>query len=184
MQPVDLVNLILSSLTLIAQLLIGLLLVCLIVSFKLKRKVLKFFGRHALLFAFSIALISMLGSLFFSEIAGYAPCKLCWYQRILMYPQVLILGQAFLKKDKNIADYSILLSALGAGIALYHYLLQRGAVNELMPCTTIGYSVSCTEKFIMTYGYITIPFMALSAFILILLLMILLKKSLKQKNSN
>jgi disulfide bond formation protein DsbB len=170
----------------ILTLLVELSSVVLLVSFFLKnsvtKKVLRFFTRHALFIAFLVALVSTLGSLFYSEIAHFTPCKLCWYQRILMYPQAIILGIAYSKKDSHISSYSIVLSTLGVCIALYHYLLQIGAVREILPCTTVGYSVSCAEKFVMTYGYITIPMMSLSAFLCILFLMIALRKS-KQKKS-
>ncbi len=169
---VEVVTQILSVLAIIAQVTTFTLLLALFLPGKKAKQVIQFFGRHAIVFALAIVLVSTLGSLFYSEIAGYTPCKLCWYQRILMYPQVLLLGMAFLKKDKNIVDYSILLSGIGAAIALYHYLLQRGAVSEILPCSTVGYSVSCAKTFVMTYGYITIPLMALSAFCLVVLLMI------------
>jgi disulfide bond formation protein DsbB len=165
-----------SILTLIAQVSVIIIFVSLLFKNRLTKKVISFFGGHALLLGFIVALVSMLGSLFYSEIAGYTPCKLCWYQRILIYPQVILLGIAFAKKDQQIALYSIVLSILGAGIALYHYLIQIGTIGEILPCSTVGYSVSCAEKFVMTYGYITIPMMSLSAFLLILSLMLAQEK--------
>ena len=130
-------------------------------------------ARNARILAFVVALVAMLGSLFFSEIAGFEPCKLCWYQRIVMYPMVLLLGLAIAKTDKkNIIDYCLGLSGIGAIIATYHYWLQRGG-NEFIPCSTVGYSVSCAKTFDMSYGYITIPFMALTAFLLIFSAMLL-----------
>lgn len=171
MQLVPIANQLFSGLTIIAEITGIVLFFSLLFSTTITRKVLRFFGRHATLCAFSVALVATLGSLFYSEIAGYTPCKLCWYQRILMYPQVLLFGLAYIKKDKHLTDYTSLLSFLGTGIALYHYLLQRGTIKEVIPCSTVGYSVSCAEKFVMTYGYITIPMMSLSAFLLIFLLM-------------
>ncbi|MDO8655140.1 MAG: disulfide oxidoreductase [bacterium] len=136
-----------------------------------RRNMLRFFGQHALVFSFAVALVATLGSLFYSEIAGYEPCKLCWLQRIFIYPQVLLLGMALWKKDRGIADYSIVLSAVGAVIAGYHYLLQLGVAPSL-PCAAVGYSVSCAQRFVMQFGYITIPLMAFTAFIMILLFMV------------
>lgn len=172
-------NQVFSLLAIIAQITVIALVLSLFIRNTITKKILMFFGKYAIVFAFLIALTATLGSLFYSEILGYNPCKLCWYQRILMYPQVLLLGFAYWRKDKNIVDYSIILSALGAGIAFYHYLLQRNIVQEILPCSAVGYSVSCAEKFVMTYGYITIPLMALSAFLLILILMIIKKRFLK-----
>lgn len=130
----------------------------------------RFLASRSLILSFIVALTATLGSLFYSEIAGFTPCKLCWYQRILMYPQAVMLGIAAARKDRSIILYSLALSVIGAIIAGYHYLLQIGAVDEIAPCTTVGYSVSCTETFTMTYGFITIPFMSLVAFLLIIAL--------------
>jgi disulfide bond formation protein DsbB len=131
------------------------------------KALLTFVARNALLFAFVIALTATLGSLFYSEIAGYEPCKLCWYQRILMYPQTLLLGIAWLKRDRTIRDYCLALSGLGAGLAAYHYSLQLNIVSGVS-CPVVGYSVSCSQRFAMEYGYVTIPLMALTAFLLII----------------
>ena len=177
MQLVQTVNTILGILTIIAQLSVVIIAISLVLRSKLSKKILTFFGKNALLFSFIVALVSTLGSLFYSEIAHFEPCKLCWFQRILMYPQVLLLGFAFLKRDNHIGKYAMLLSGVGGVIALYHYLLQRGIVQELVPCSAVGYSVSCSQKFVMQFGYITIPLMALSAFSLILFLFFAQKRS-------
>ena len=126
----------------------------------------KFFGDRAILFIFIISLLATGGSLFFSEVLNFTPCILCWYQRILMYPQLLMTFLALIRKEKKILPYLLLLSILGALIAGYHYL---GQVNEntTLPCQVIGYSASCTETFFLEFGYITIPMMALVAFLLI-----------------
>lgn len=167
MTMISTANLILSSLTVIGQAIIGFAVILLIIH---NEKLIRFFGKNAILFSFIVALIATLGSLFYSEIAGFEPCKLCWFQRILMYPQAFLLGMAFWKKDKSMRDYSIVLSAIGAVIAGYHYLLQIGVAPDL-PCSAVGYSVSCSQRFVMNFGYITIPMMALTAFMLILLFM-------------
>jgi disulfide bond formation protein DsbB len=176
MSMTEVLSQIFSILTIIAEIAAAIVLCSLLFPNKLTKRVVNIFGKNAVLLAFVVALVATLGSLFYSEIAGYTPCKLCWYQRILMYPQVLLLGLAYLKKDKHITDYSMVLSFLGAVIALYHYLIQRGTIKEILPCSAVGYSVSCAEKFVMTYGYITIPMISLSAFLLIFLLMKLHKR--------
>lgn len=142
---------------------------------KIKSSLRTVIAKNAIRMSFVIALISTLGSLFYSEIAGYEPCKLCWYQRILMYPLVIILGIAWKRNDKKIVDYALPLSGLGAIIAGYHYYLQLGG-NSILPCSAIGYSVSCSQRFVMSFGYITIPMMALTAFLLITLLLWSLKE--------
>ncbi|MEK7114916.1 MAG: disulfide oxidoreductase [Patescibacteria group bacterium] len=159
------VNQTLGILTIIAQIFS----ILLFIFFFTKKSLPNFLKRNILLIAFAVVLIATLGSLTYSEIIGYEPCKLCWFQRIFMYPQVILLGMALIKKDYKIASYSIILSIIGAVIAGYHYLLQLGFAPNL-PCSAIGYSVSCSQKFVMQFGYITIPMMAFSAFVLIALL--------------
>jgi hypothetical protein len=138
-------------------------------------KILIFVKKNALLLSLIVALTATLGSLFYSEIAGYAPCKLCWYQRIFMYPQVVLLGIAIWKKDIKIVNYVIPLSIIGALIASYHYYLQLG-FKEDVACAVVGYSALCSDRFFLHYGYITIPMQALTAFLLIVALSYTLKR--------
>ena len=172
MTMVSTVNLIISSLTVIGQIAISLAVIALIIRDK---KLIRFFGKNAVLVSFAVALIATLGSLFYSEIAGYQPCKLCWFQRIFMYPQVILLGIALWKKNETLAIYnSLALSAIGGMIAGYHYLLQIGIAPEL-PCAAVGYSSACSQRFVMNFGYITIPLMAFTAFALIFILFLIKK---------
>lgn len=131
-----------------------------------------FFGKHAVVFAFVVSLVAMLGSLYYSDFLGYAPCKLCWYQRIFMYSQVFIFGLALWKGEKKeVWGYSAILSIIGAVIAGFHYYIQMASAPIIsIPCSTVGYSAACTETFATSLGYITIPMMALSAFLLIIIL--------------
>lgn len=122
--------------------------------------------RHALVFGFVVPLTAMLGSLYFSDILGYTPCVLCWWQRVFMYSQVFVFGVALVRKDSGVWKYGIVLSLLGAVIALGHYVIQL--IGSDIFCTVAGYTVSCTERFSTDVGYITIPLMAFSAFMLIL----------------
>ena len=137
------------------------------------KKVAGFFGDNAMLFAFAIAFLGILASLFYSEVAGFTPCLLCWWQRILLYPQALILLIALIAKDERARKYCLALSGIGAVLATYHTYLQFGG-NDLIPCSATG--VSCNHVYFVTYGYVTIPTMALTAFVLIFLLL-LFKKS-------
>ena len=118
----------------------------------------------ALPFAFLIALASVVGSLYYSEIAGYEPCVLCWYQRIAMYPLVLLLGMTWYRREGVLlAPYACMLAGLGGFVALYQYLLQFGLVPEV--CSVAA--ESCTKLFVMTFGYVSLPLMSLTAFALI-----------------
>lgn len=127
-------------------------------------------ARRGILLMFVVALVGTAGSLYFSDVAGWTPCKLCWYQRIFLYPQVLLLGLALWKRDARIAQYVLLLSAVGATIAIGHYAEQVSAalfpavVDPSQPCDTTG--VSCASTPFFHFGYITIPMMALTAFVL------------------
>ncbi len=123
-------------------------------------------SKNFILFAFIVALTSTLGSLYYSDIRGFEPCILCWWQRIFMYSQVLLFGTALIKGDRDVAKYGLAFSLIGVVLAGVHSYLQR-AVLESGFCEAVGYSVSCTQNFGVSYGYITIPVMALTAFVLI-----------------
>ncbi len=116
------------------------------------------------------AWIAMSGSLFFSEVLGWPPCVLCWYQRILMYPLTLILAVGILRRDQSMYLYVLPFSLLGALTSLYHYLLTKTTWFPPPPCTV---GVSCTVDYLNWFGFINIPFLALTAFLIITLMMIL-----------
>lgn len=120
---------------------------------------------NALFLAFAAAFIAMAGSLYFSEIKDYEPCVLCWYQRIAMYPFTVILVLAIWKKDYHIAFYTMILSAIGACISTYHVLIQKVPffTDRAVTCGRIP----CTGDYINWLGFITIPMLALIAFIII-----------------
>ncbi|PIS05176.1 MAG: disulfide bond formation protein B [Candidatus Buchananbacteria bacterium CG10_big_fil_rev_8_21_14_0_10_42_9] len=138
-----------------------------------KNSVIKFFGSKAIFFAFLVALIGTLGSLAYSDIVGFEPCLLCWYQRTMMYPMVVILAYALWKKSEAIAFVTIPLSVIGAGIAGIQYFGQMTG-STLTSCAGIGYSASCSIRYFLSFGYITIPMMALTGFLMIIALMLAL----------
>lgn len=120
------------------------------------------------------AVIATTGSLFFSEVMHYTPCILCWYQRIFMYPLVVILLVGMLRKNKDIALYVLPLTIIGELIAIYHNLLYYGVIPEkLAPCTQ---GASCTIHFFAWFGFITIPLLSLTAFTVINICMIFVMK--------
>jgi disulfide bond formation protein DsbB len=122
------------------------------------------------------SIVAMLGSLYFSEIKHYNPCVLCWYQRILMYPLVLIIAVGLLKKDKEVYKYVLPLSILGWAFAAYHVLLQNGVLPEAIAPCTLG--ASCTVKYTGYFGFITIPVMSLTAFTVITVCMWLYRRTI------
>ncbi|QQG44197.1 MAG: disulfide bond formation protein B [Candidatus Roizmanbacteria bacterium] len=140
----------------------------------------KIFTPYSYHLVFLVALTSTLGSLFYSEIAKYSPCVLCWYQRIFMYPQVFLVYLANIRNERVITPYLILMNVIGALLALYHYIIQLAPKASLLPCE-IGGAVSCTKKFTLYYGFITIPMMSLTAFVLNLILLIYFSEKSKRK---
>lgn len=133
------------------------------------KKLTGFFGERAILISFLVTFAATFGSLFYSEVAGFEPCLLCWWQRIFLYPQTILLFTAFIKKDRNMRLHSIILSSVGALIALYHTFIQFGG-SSIVPCSATG--PSCQALYFLEYGYITIPTMSLTAFALILVIML------------
>jgi disulfide bond formation protein DsbB len=128
--------------------------------------------------SWAASVLAMFGSLYFSEIRQYEPCTLCWYQRILMYPMVIILGIAVVKKDYRISIYTMVLSAIGGCISLYHYSIQK--ISFLADHAASCGRVPCTGQYINWLGFITIPFLALIAFIIIFICSYLLWKKSKE----
>ncbi len=123
-----------------------------------------------------LASISTLGSLFFSEIMEFPPCALCWYQRIFMFPLVLILLVGLFPFDKSIVKYALPLAILGWCFAFYHYLLYSGFIPEsVQPCSQ---GVSCSETYIDLFGFLTIPMLSLISFSTIVALLFILKRRL------
>lgn len=121
--------------------------------------------------AFVIALASVAGSLFFSEHSGFIPCRLCWFQRIAMYPLAIILLVAAVRRDTRGAFwYGIAFPILGAGTAIYHLYIEANPEAELQGCK-IG--APCSTKWIDVFGFMTIPALALAAFAAILALLVL-----------
>lgn len=128
----------------------------------------------SLLLAWLASIIAMIGSLFFSERMGFVPCTLCWYQRILMYPLVLFLGIAFYRNDRDVFKYVLPMSVIGIFVSGYHYALQKlPSLHEFSAFTS---GVPCSGHYINWFGFITIPFLALIAFIFITMMMFILWK--------
>ena len=121
---------------------------------------------------FLVASIATGGSLFFSEIAGFIPCELCWYQRICMYPLSIITLLAALANDRRVARYLLPLPLFGAGVSVYHLLVENGVVGQSKTCL-ISAPGGCGVKWINEFGYVTIPTLALTAFALLFAFLLL-----------
>lgn len=129
----------------------------------------KFVLEHGLYLSWAVSLFAMLGSLYFSEIRGFIPCNLCWYQRIAMYPLVVILGIAALRKDYKQSKYVVIIASIGWILSTLHYLMQKTNLFQNVESAACGI-VPCTGIYINLLGFITIPFLAWVAFTLIIIL--------------
>jgi len=121
-------------------------------------------------FAWIVATVTTLGSLYYSEHAGFVPCELCWYQRIVMYPLVIVLGVAALRRDRAIWITALVFVGIGAPLSLYHWLVERvPAFEESSSCSAI---TPCSAPWFEKLGFVTLAWMAMSAFLLIGVLMV------------
>jgi disulfide bond formation protein DsbB len=118
--------------------------------------------------AATVAVVAMAGSLYFSEVADFPPCRLCWYQRICMYPLAVILGIAALRRDRGVRWYALPLALAGTAISTYHILVERFPSLESGSCDPAN---PCSIVWVEELGYLTIPTMALSGFVLIAVLL-------------
>ncbi|QOR67987.1 disulfide bond formation protein B [Cytobacillus suaedae] len=131
--------------------------------------------QYSLYMAWVVSVIATLGSLYFSEIRGFIPCELCWYQRILMYPLTLLLGIGTFQNDPSVRKFVLPMAVIGWSISLFHYLEQK--VPGFAPIKPCASGVPCSAEYINWLGFITIPFLALTAFTLIILFMLVLKNN-------
>ncbi len=127
-------------------------------------------GQAALPLAFAVALVCTLGSLYLSEVAKFPPCELCWFQRIAMYPQVVILGVAMLRRDTSVKWYSVPIVVIGLGISIYHYLIERFPDSVSFSCSD---DVPCSVVWVWKFHFLSIPAMAGIGFALIAVLSLL-----------
>ncbi|MGE7924741.1 disulfide oxidoreductase [Viridibacillus arvi] len=125
--------------------------------------------------AWLISIFATIGSLYFSEVLHYKPCNLCWYQRIVMYPLTLLFGIAIIKKHQWISYYSMFLSVIGILFSAYQYLYSFFP-TDIVSCG----SASCKEEYINIFGFITIPLLSLTSFIIIFIISFILNRNLKK----
>lgn len=125
-------------------------------------------GPNALWLAWLVAFAATVGSLIYSEVIGFEPCRLCWFQRIAMYPLSIVLLVGAIRKDWAAKYYALPLSLIGAGISMWHYLVQAFPTLEGGSCDLNN---PCSSKYVDVFGFISIPFMAGTAFIVISVLL-------------
>ena len=125
-----------------------------------------FLKKHSFHFAFLLALGGVLGSLIYSDFFKLPPCYFCWWQRIFMYPQLVIFGVALYLKDMKMWLTGMILSGIGALFSIYHLLIQSGVVGPSAACD--AGAVSCAKIDVLIFDWITIPMMCLVLFVGIL----------------
>jgi disulfide bond formation protein DsbB len=133
----------------------------------------RMFGKYGLYFAWVVSIVATLGSLYLSEVLGLIPCELCWYQRIFMYPLAILLGMATFRDDQNLISYLYPLVIIGAIISTYHILLQKIPAFTDLGCQA---GIPCSYDQLNLFGFITIPMLALTAFLLIILFLVLYRR--------
>lgn len=169
-----------AGLVIVAQIAVVITIVLMLVSSVQSNAWLRVLARHSTLCAFIVAVVATASSLTFSEVFAMQPCELCIYQRIVIFPQVIILGVALWKQHHDmITSYSIALASVAIPISVFHYALQKTdapAVHAFAPCDFTGQAPSCSNYYVNMYGYVTIPLMALTTSVLIVILMVLRNK--------
>lgn len=140
----------------------------------ISKKIRDFKSRHGILVLFLVSLSAVVGSLLYSDGVGYAPCSLCWIQRIFMYPIPIIAYLAYKPRDMHALRYIKALALLGLLVAIYHLILTH-APSANIPCP--AGAVSCAVKYVNTFGFVTIPLMSFSAFLALLGIAIATEKS-------
>ncbi len=143
-------------------------------------RMISFIQKNAMYLILAQVVIAIVGSLYFSDVKGFEPCVLCWYQRIFMYSLLPIITIALLKKEKKIYHYTLPMALLGITVSIYHNLLYTGIIKNEGFCST---GISCTSKFIEYFGFVTIPFLAFVGFTVIIILSIISRNYIKKQNS-
>ncbi len=124
----------------------------------------------ALWLAWAVALVATLGSLYYSEVAHFIPCTLCWYQRIAMYPLAIVLGIAAFRRDDGVWRYAVPVAAVGLAISIYHTFIEWFPNLDAGFCSS---DVPCSAAYVTEFGFVGIPFMAGCGFAIIIVLLLM-----------
>ena len=160
---------VIGFLTLLSNIIFVAVLLVIILHAGSRYKFYHFVHKYVLELLFAGIMSAVVGSLVYSNVVGFPPCELCWYQRIFLYPQAIIVFMAMRRGDKTVIDYLVPLSIIGAIVALYHSLAQWGInVGPSLDCLAAG--AECAKVYVNTFSYITIPFMSFTVFVYIIAL--------------
>ncbi len=171
MSSISFITALLSFGTLVADVALALGVIWFIIDRNSLRPLLHWVGNNALELGLIAAALATLGSLFFSNVVGYAPCELCWWQRIFLYPQVVLFAVALVYRIKNkplgpTFSVSGVLSLLSLGIGLFQYYGATWNPSALAGCAATG--VSCAKTYFTEFGFVTMPVMAVTIALLLL----------------
>ncbi|MCI0545209.1 MAG: disulfide oxidoreductase [Actinobacteria bacterium] len=158
-----------TTLTLLALLALGLAAGLVVYRVARGRDAAATMARPALWLAWMVATVATIGSLVYSEVIHFVPCRLCWFQRILMYPLTIILGVGAWRRDLAVRVYGIPLALIGLAISIWHYLIQVFPALEGEACDPIN---PCSARYVEVFGFVSIPFMAGAGFTLIAVLLL------------
>lgn len=122
---------------------------------------------RAIWLAWVVALVATVGSLIYSEVIHFEPCRLCWFQRIAMYPMAIVLLVGAIRREYQVKYYALPLALIGLAISIYHYLIQTFPSLEGGSCGVIA----CSARYVDIFGFISIPFMAGTGFMVIAVLL-------------
>jgi len=168
---------VLAILVIFAQLCIVILLFGLFTN---NRHIINFFGRRAFTLATVVVCTAVIGPITYSDVFNMVPCKLCWYQRIFIFPQAVLLITALIKRYRTeVVSYLMTFATIAICISIFHYILQMTdapAISSLAPCNVTGQAPSCSSFYVLMFGYITIPMMAMTTSASTLLLMLAHKR--------
>ena len=173
------INLFLPIAVVSSHILLVILALAILSSHSWGKKVTHFLGKNSLVLGLIVGLAAISGSLFYSEVIGYEPCVLCWWQRVFLYPIVFIFATALWRKNRSPYLYATPLAIMSGIIAAYHSYVYLGG-ESLLSCTSLG--GACSKMYVFAYGYVTIPMMSLTISLYILLL--LWAHKVYAKNSN
>jgi disulfide bond formation protein DsbB len=128
-----------------------------------------FLGGKALWLAWLVSIVATVGSLIYSEVAHFVPCRLCWFQRIAMYPMAVVLLVGAIRQEVAARFYALPLAVIGLAISIWHYVIQVFPSLEGSACDPFN---PCSARYVEVFGFISIPFMAGAGFTLISVLLL------------
>ncbi len=161
----------------VATLLSHFLLVFCIIAFVYRKswgkEIIKFVHQYSLWLGFGASLVAIIASLIYSNVIGFEPCTLCWWQRIFIYPQAVLFLVAIIRRDRGVWNYSLPLTLGVFLVSLYQTYTNLGGTS-ILPCTAVG--GACSKIYVLEFGYITIPLMSLTLAVYLLFINLIAKK--------